>query len=642
MRVAEDYLYVNTRLVYRVRFAGRDRFRLQLPRGAELVSLDTRNQQARSVEGSEIELVLQSPVTGEHVVDLAFRIPRALGERPSIAPVTLMDGGAVLETVDAYVGVLQTGQAILAESTTQGLSRLDAERLPYVPQGVASRNLRPAYRATSVDWSLALEEQEIEETAGVAAVAKLAEVKTVIAGDGTTRTEVLYTLSNRTLQFLNVQLPPGARLWGVTLDGKPVAVGRSGDPADTSQGMTIEVPVEYVGSAHLDLEVGLRYEEPDLSLGGLLSRTVELAAPRVTNVEVLETLWTVTFPQGFEIWQSGGNMRRVSASVGHAKKVENLLEQQDKIMKVARDSQSRRQRTQARRELERLEQELGDNLAELEESYQNEAAAERTVTDPDAPRQRALQGQLIQQAQKAQRDNRAARVDEDGKSRSAERSQVEQAFRDNANFLQRGNWRGGRKKNQNAPPRPDARGTDDIGHGTLRDLGVEPLVESQELAQEEELRAAGGLPALEKAAPCRRVTRPRGSSRGDHRRNDDRLPARRRRCDHRYLGSAPRERRAPHGWRSRLPGSTGSSRARVGAAPATPLQLTSSRSHSLTTAEDPSAPRLGARIFGGSLNEKTQRVRSSDANRRAAFRTPVFFLGSSERIELLCRPSWNH
>ncbi len=507
VRVAEDYLYVNTRLIYRVRFAGRDRFRFRLPQGAELVSLDTRNQQARSVQGTEIEIVLQSPLTGEHTVDLAYRILRGVEGQPRITPITLFDGGTVLEAVDAYVGVLQSGKAILTEASVSGLSPLEAEQIPFVPQGVASRNLEPAYRATALDWSLSLEEQEIEETAGVAAVAKLAEITTVIAGDGTTRTEALYTLHNRTLQFLHLELPPGARLWCVTLDGKPVAVGQR-DDTNTEDGMTIEVPVEYVGSAHLDLEIGLRYEEPRLSLGGLLSRSVELRAPRVRNVEVLETLWTVRYPQGFEVWQSGGNMRRVTASAGYAKKVENLLEQQGKIIKIARDSQSRRLRAQARKELARLEQELGDNLAELEESYQSEASADRTQTpnQQDAPQQRARQGQLIRQAQKAQVDNRALRDDESGGQRAAERSQVEQAFRDNAYFLQRGNWRGGRKNSGDSkdeapvvPPTPPDL-ADEAPFGGLRGLSMKQLVESEVHAQEEELVAKGGLPALKRAA----------------------------------------------------------------------------------------------------------------------------------------------
>ncbi len=508
-RIADDYLYYNTRIAYQIRFAPRDRFRLQLPQGAQLLSVDTDNQRTRHIRGTEVEVVLQSPRTGTQTVDVAFRVPRTAGEAPTFAPLALYDAGEVLDAVDAYLGVLQTPAVLLAESDRRGLSPASADDFPFVPEGVARKNLKPAYRATALDWRLTLETQEIEQASGLVALVKLAELSTIIGSDGTTRTEVVFTLHNRSLQFLVVELPPGAELWGVTLDGRAVSVGQSAAP-QSGGGRTIEIPIEYVGAAHLDLQVALRYEEPKLDLAEFRGVT-QLIAPKVKGVKVIETLWKIEFPSGVVARHRGGNVREVSASVQYAKKVENLLEQQEKITKVALESDSKRLRQQALGELSRLERELGDNLAELQSNYGLEANLRAPEADGETKfrQQRLSQGRLIEDAQRAQKDLRTLNNQADQVDDSADRSQVEQSFEDTTNFLKRRYWRetkGARKTSRNDQQRPAAqRSYRDFTEGSrfygLRRLSVDALVSSNvSKAAESELKARGGLPGLDAAA----------------------------------------------------------------------------------------------------------------------------------------------
>ena len=69
VRVAEDFLDINSRVTFRVEKAGRDRFRLVLPQGAQLVSLETLVMKRE--RGMEMELVVEPFGTDEEGKEMA-------------------------------------------------------------------------------------------------------------------------------------------------------------------------------------------------------------------------------------------------------------------------------------------------------------------------------------------------------------------------------------------------------------------------------------------------------------------------------------------------------------------------------------------------------------------------------------------
>ncbi len=498
-RLAEDFLQVNVRVIFRIRFAGRDRFRLGLPPGAELLTFQTRNQRSLDVRRAgdpavtELDVLLQSPVAGTHTLDLSYRIRREESTNPVMLPIQVFDGTDRLEEVDQYVGVLQTAANFISGTEQNGLVRVEAESLPYLPEGVSPGSLQPTFRATQLDWRLGLAEEVIEVTEGIAAIVELAELSTIIGIDGTVRTRAMYTVRNRTLQFLVVDLPEGADLWGVTLNGKPVAVGKSTDAAG-GDGSGLRIPVEHVGAASLNLEVEIQYEERRLDLPALWGSGI-LRAPRVRDTQVVETLWNVHFPQEYVVSMSGGNVREVAASARSARKVRNLLDQLEKISKAASESDSQRVRDQAAQEMLRLEQALGDNLAELEEM--NQSAMERAqagrVGQAALEEQWRMNTAIIQKSRKSQIDLREARKSrEKEKEQKAPPSKQEQAFLDTGNFLDN-EWRGGRKARpmEPEPAEPPAPGR----------LGLEVLLEEIPFQGLKGKRLAGRAAEVEISAP---------------------------------------------------------------------------------------------------------------------------------------------
>jgi hypothetical protein len=193
-----------------------------------------------------IDIALQSPVTGEQAIDFSYRLPRAQGAAARLVPATLLDDATRPAEADQFVAVLQSSAALITAGAADGLVPAEAESLPFLPGGVPAASLRPVYRATRADWSLEIEERVIE-VARSGALVELAELTTVIGGDGIARTRAHYTVRNRGLQFLSVEMPEGSTLWGVELNGRPAAVGRGA--AGSGGERRIRVPLEYVGSA---------------------------------------------------------------------------------------------------------------------------------------------------------------------------------------------------------------------------------------------------------------------------------------------------------------------------------------------------------------------------------------------------------
>jgi hypothetical protein len=442
-RLSEDSLQVNARVIARVRRGARDRFRFRLPAGAELVSIETRNQRSRDVRatpaGIEVDIVLQSPASGEHAIDVSYRARREGGAAPTLLPITVLDGDARLAEVDQYAGVLQDAATFVSAASAQGLVAAEARDFPYLPEGISIESLRPTFRATALDWSLALAEEEIEVARGPAAVIELAEISTLVGGDGIARTRAAYTVRNRSLQFLLVEMPPGADLWGVALNGKPVAVGQ--DQAAPGAARRLRIPLEHVGSAALDLEVEIHYEESRLDLPAIRG-SARLLPPRVIDTQVVETVWNVEFPDGYWVTLGGGNMREVAASVQHAKKVENLLGQLDKISKAASETDSSRVRARAAQEIRRLEQALGDSSSELVELNRSNLEAQRAeeIGKDDLQEQWAFNDALIERTRRAQAGLKEARDQEQkAPQQQAVQSKAEQQLQEAANY-QKGAW----------------------------------------------------------------------------------------------------------------------------------------------------------------------------------------------------------
>jgi len=242
-----------------------------------------------------------------------------------------------------------------------------------------------------------------------------------------------------------------------------VAVGRGGMVGSGPEARgQLRIPVEHVGSGRMDLEVAILYEEKPLGVPALRGSAV-LTGPRFPEVQVVETVWEVKFPGGYHLTRSGGNMIEIPASSGHAKRVRYLLGELEKIQKAANESASRRVREDAAREMGRLEQALGDSIAELEATNDAEQARAGGKGPGELEAQWEENDRLLQESKEANQGLRSKREvrekeerDRKQKKEALPRSQREQSFDDAANYQRRA-WREGKNQAQKAQQDPEAK-----------------------------------------------------------------------------------------------------------------------------------------------------------------------------------------
>ncbi|MCA8962991.1 MAG: hypothetical protein KDC38_20855, partial [Planctomycetes bacterium] len=449
----EARVRVNARLVVDVRYTGSDRFLLRLPSDAQLERLTCPNQRSlverTTAEGLELELTLQSPQRGRTTIDVSWTVPRTKGAPSGVVRgIELLEeverGGRRPRPIEQYVGWIHTSRAFGIADRGVGISEIERERVPFLPAGIEPRSLGRTYRAQG-DWALTLTETLSELIEDLAAVVQLADMVTVIGTDGTVRTRATYSLVNRRLQFFRLELPAGTQLWGVTVDGRSVAVARDG----SSGLLRLEIPVERGTSTDLPLEVTCTYAETSWSLP---SETVRsgLRAPRVlpdaasgTPVEVTETLWTVHAPDTYRLEELGDRVQLVPHSLKQARKLSHLLGQQQELVERVRYAETKRGKLQATQELQRLDQALGDNLAELESLGRSvgTSAQSKVLAAEELARQWDDNRRLIDLAKRARTTVRDELSAETGAGESLD----DLAFRDRSQFLAGGAWRPGAK-----------------------------------------------------------------------------------------------------------------------------------------------------------------------------------------------------
>jgi len=442
LRAADDHVQINARCRLRIEQAGRDRFTFKLPAGATLVSLDALNLRSRDVvekpDGTRVTAMLQSAVSGEQTIDLAYRIARQQTQDVTVDALAIED--AEIKQTEHFLGVMQAERGLVTITARRGLSKqLDPEELPFVPERVSKTALAYAYAAES-DWSLVLRQPDVKVEAGQAAEISLVVLRTVIAADGGVRSVATYTVRNRTLQFLKIEMPPDASLWGVLVDGQPVTVSHT----QGKTGNVLWIPIQRMSLTDLAIKVSLVYESARVALPATLL-TINPLAPRVLDMPVVQTYWQLYVPDDYEVTRTGGNVKDVAASVMVAGELTSNINESERLMKIADSAESSAKKRKALRSLARNQQELSDNWTALSNTGQTVNSDElQRIGRDELNVQLSGNSSVQQQANMWQsRLTERSKELEEAVAGGADAEQL-QAFLDNFNFLENG-WRAGEK-----------------------------------------------------------------------------------------------------------------------------------------------------------------------------------------------------
>ncbi len=449
-RAAEDFILINGQVEISITGGLQDTFFFRLPDGVMETSLRTRNLKSLTRDaGGPLKLTLTSGIVGKHTVALSYRIPRNSNDAGVlIRPFQVLRADNSVADSDLWVGLVETSE-VLTNPQPSGLEKVRIEDLPYLPEGVASGSLQHVYRATRSDWELTLTPESLRPAETAQASVDLVDLVTVIGADGTFRTKAVYTISNRKLQFLRIELPAQTQLWGATLNGNPMVVSKNQE--------ALQVPLKHVGLGDLDLEVGIVYAHTRKANLPELKGDLDLQAPKVLGqapaggglkeVTVRRTLWRIELPDGFEASLDDGNMQEVVSSIQYASKVESNIQDIERLTRIltidegpggsdsAKGKLNLRQRRQASLSLKRLQQTLSDNVMDLEESNSSSTAdgIRQQLGGEVINRQQAESEQALSRGRQAQKLLEKA-IQDTGKQKIPFRGQQEQAFQDSYNF----------------------------------------------------------------------------------------------------------------------------------------------------------------------------------------------------------------
>lgn len=194
---------------------------------------------------------------------------------------------------------------------SDGVESSTREALPYAPE----KSAQPRYYTGRSAGALKVAFTQLQSTEANAAIITLADITTLLRADGERWDAVVYSLQNRSLQFLPVILPPNAELMAVSVSGEAVRADERAQGA--SRVRLIPLIQTKPGQTSMDVRMVYRLKGSASTMPSKLT----LDDPETPGLSAERTIWTVNVPPGWRIGETmdgmAGNMERVTQE-GHA------------------------------------------------------------------------------------------------------------------------------------------------------------------------------------------------------------------------------------------------------------------------------------------------------------------------------------
>lgn len=282
-------------------------------------------------ETREYNVTFQGEILGAASVTLDWEQPPAA---EAALPLAVVDGASR----SRRFFILENSSSREVKTTLKQVEKSVASAVPWLPEGLASPEL---YQARSADAEMKLTFSNTQATAANAAIVTLAEITTALRPNGERWETVVYSLANRSLQFLPVRLPKDAELVTVMVGEEMVRADR-GTPATTA-GEKAElchlVPLLQMRAGELSQQVRLTYFVPAKD-GASIKDAAAMDDPELVGLSVERTLWNVWVPQGYELNEFDGNMEEVVEEVIEDEKVQQKLSDVLRLNRIVSTSSS--------------------------------------------------------------------------------------------------------------------------------------------------------------------------------------------------------------------------------------------------------------------------------------------------------------
>ena len=322
--IHEAFLKLSTRLLYRVEYAGVDEFSFQLPTAiADEVHItgNAIKERTKVVTGATTTwtIHLQSKQLGLYALSVdyettyqkaaagAVETSSAEVSVPRIAPLDVF-------RLVGYVAVARDGNLEVTPRVT-GLEAIDNKELPGGLQGPSvflaykyESGTEAERKAWQADFTV-LRHAYVEVPASLV---NLAELSTVLSREGFQTTEVIYYVQNKRAQYLELDLPEGARILS------DIYVDQVAEqPSRRESDGKLLVRLRGTDDPNRRIPVRLVYEiAPEESGLGWWGKA-RLQPPLLAGTTVLQTWWTLYLPEGYDYPRFDGPMQeRATTTAG--------------------------------------------------------------------------------------------------------------------------------------------------------------------------------------------------------------------------------------------------------------------------------------------------------------------------------------
>ena len=284
-----------------------------------------------------------------------------------------------------------------------GVESCAKNALPYVPDVLS----QPAfYRGKGGQGALRVAYTQLQSTEGNAAIVTLADITTAWRADGERWDTVVYSVFNRSLQFLPVILPEGAELIGVSVSGESVRA----DEEQRADGKTVRlIPLIQTRAGQRSLEVKMVYRlkrkgDSLLEKG----RTLRMDDPELVGISAERTVWTAIVPKRYTVSDVDGNMEEVAEESKAVERLQGLMSDFSRLNKVLSSGSnlSRGENDYALKEAEKLAKQIEDESVKVEQLNRSKSERYYQSSDKkgDDDKEQALQGKFMKDLGDLQQD----------------------------------------------------------------------------------------------------------------------------------------------------------------------------------------------------------------------------------------------
>ena len=253
---------------------------------------------------------LRTPVSGKYFATATATLPPATTE--VLAPSLVFEHEQKpLEPQRQYVLLINSSLGQLSSVDSSLVESVQREDVPVVVQqefvDQATELVRVKALLTAPKWSL----HRFAQQPGAPASVNVADLTTILSRDGTYRAQAVYTIKNRSRQFLALKMPEGTELLSVFVGGQPSRAVTAKLPSlNGASAQLIALPKTSAASLSFPVKIVWRGR-----LGGALPKSARLVraefsvpAPQILSqqddadygIPVARTRWTVYLPQDLD------------------------------------------------------------------------------------------------------------------------------------------------------------------------------------------------------------------------------------------------------------------------------------------------------------------------------------------------------